>query len=76
MKRKEAFEIVFEELTKCNLFRGTYDAQNGNEHFMHGVGCVMESIAYGISDIVGDNFSDSFTANLIASEKNQNKVDK
>jgi hypothetical protein len=69
MDKTEAFKIVFEELKKCNVFCGIYDAKNGNESFMHGISMVMESIAYGIDAETGDNFSDLFTSNLIASEE-------
>ena len=68
-KKKEAFSIVLEELMKCELFKGNYDAKNGNNHFMNGVACVMENIAYHVSDNVGDTFSDMFLNNLILSEE-------
>lgn len=68
MTEKEAFEFVLNELKKCDLFVGKYDAKNGNEHFMNGVACVMESIAYRAGEDIGDEFSDEFTRNLIASE--------
>lgn len=68
MKLNEAYQMVFDDLMKCGLFCGHYDARNGNEHFMYGVSCVMEAIAYRVSDITGDTFSDLFTKNLIKSE--------
>lgn len=66
--KKEMFLYVLTELKKCELFTGKYDAKNGNEHFMNGVACVMESIAYHAGEDIGDKFSDEFTRNLIASE--------
>lgn len=66
--KKEMFLYVLTELKKCDLFVGKYDAKNGDEHFMNGVACVMESIAYRAGEDIGDEFSDEFTRNLIASE--------
>ena len=66
--KEEAFLYVLNELKKCELFVGKYDAKNGNEHFMNGIACVMESIAYHAGEDIGDEFSDEFTRNLIASE--------
>lgn len=69
MERKEAFEIVLEELKRCSLFKGVYDAKNGNSQFMYGISTVMENIAYSISDEVGDAFSEEFGDNLYESQK-------
>lgn len=69
MDKTEAFKIVFEELKKCELFCGRYDAKNGNDSYMHGVSSVMESIAYRIDENVGDKFSDDFISNMILSEE-------
>lgn len=68
MDKKIAFGIVLQELTKCDLFCGKYDAKNGNESFMNGVGCVMEFIAGFINDETYEAFSDMFLHNLLASE--------
>ena len=32
-KKKEAFSIVLEELMKCELFKGNYDAKKNYERF-------------------------------------------
>lgn len=69
MTEKEVFKLVLDELKKCELFTGKYDARNGDEHFMNGIATVMESIAYHAGDDVGDAFSDLFTKNLIESEE-------
>lgn len=66
---KEAYKIVLKDLCKCGLFRGRYDALNGDEHYMYGVSSVMESIAYHVSDEVGDDFSDKFIKNMLRSEE-------
>ena len=51
-KTRDAFRIVFEELTRNPIFKGKYDAKNGNEHFMYGVFTVMENIAQNTIDRV------------------------
>ncbi len=68
MFKKLAYKIVLNDLSKCGMFVGKYDARNGKEDFMYGISTVMESIAYHVSDKVGDNFSDTFIKNMIASE--------
>lgn len=41
MNKKEAFEIVFNNLTKVNLFMGKYDAKNGSENlYCNGIYCL------------------------------------
>ena len=75
MDRKKAYEIVFNDLCKCNLFKGSYDTKHGNKYYMYGIDAVMEFIAYKISETNGDKFSDMFFGNIIESEKN-NKYDK
>lgn len=68
-EEKEVIEKVVDGMTECGLFCGRYDAKNGNEHFMYGVSTVMEYLAYLVSDEYGDEFSDTFTKNMIKSEK-------
>lgn len=41
----EAWKHVYNELIKCPLFIGVYDAKNSNEHFEYGIEAVMEVIA-------------------------------
>ena len=69
MDMKEAYRIVFDDLTNCGLFCGKYDARYGSEEFMYGIESVMEVIAYKVSEEVGNTFSDMFTNNIIASEE-------
>lgn len=71
LEKAEAFKIVLEELKKCSLFCGEYDAKNGNEHFMYGIQTVMESIAARAddTDAMLNNFTDEFLHNMIVSEK-------
>lgn len=69
MDKTEAFKIVLNEMKDISLFMGTYDARHGSKKYMHGISTVMEYIAYNISDEVGDEFSNTFLNNLIASEE-------
>lgn len=71
MIKSEAYKIVFEDLTRedgCSLFRGIYDAENGNASYMHGVSFVIGYIARQISMETYSDFSDMFFANMVESE--------
>lgn len=68
-EEKKVIEKVVDGMTECGLFCGRYDAKNGNEYFMYGVSTVMEYLAYLVSDEYGNEFSDTFTKNMIKSEK-------
>ena len=68
MTKKEAYQMVLDDLSKCDLFVGICDAKNGKESFMYGISTVMEAIAYSIDEETGDKFSDMFIKNLIDSE--------
>ena len=80
MNKQEAFKIVYDEMIKCQLFCGVYDAKNGNLHFMYGISTVMEQIAY---EAGGDkllyDFQDKFDYYMRKSENkalnNKRKVD-
>lgn len=73
MDKKQAYQIVFDDLMKIDLFRGRYDAKHGaSEHYMYGISTVMEVVANGVSDKQGDAFSDMFIANMIKSEGEKN----
>lgn len=66
---KEAYKLVFEDLRKCDMFIGKYDARNGNPNFMYGICTVMENIAYTISEEVGKKYSDLFSENMQTSKE-------
>ena len=67
---KEELTNLFNKMRKIALFNGIYDARGkGSEHYMHGIGAVMEYIAYSISDKCGDEFSTTFINNMIESER-------
>ena len=65
--RTEAFKIVYDELvnrSNINLFKGKFDAVNGSETYMYGIGLVLEWIAYQVSEETYDQFLDLFYNNL------------
>ena len=66
MTKKEAFEIVFDELTKINMFSGKV-SKYADASFVEGIGTVMEAIANNISEEKGANFEKEFTKNVIQS---------
>lgn len=72
-KLEKAYRMVFEDMknNSPSFFFGNYDAKNGKESFMFGVGTVMEFIAMRAdsSEEMYENFSDEFTKNMIKSEK-------
>lgn len=68
-KTREAYRIVLNDILNKSpgMFVGNYNAKNGNDNFMHGIGTVMEYIAYSVDDRTGEDFSELFTKNLIKS---------
>lgn len=67
---REAYRIVLNDILNndCEMFVGNYDAKNSSAEFMYGISTVMEYIAYSICDEQGDDFSNMFKKNMIASE--------
>lgn len=63
----KAYQVVFQDLMQIDLFRGIYDAKNGNKYFMYGIATVIECIAYGVSEECLEKFNKEFTQNMIAS---------
>jgi len=69
MNKKEAYKIVFDDLTRNPLFMGKYDAKNGNEDFMYSIATVMEIIAINSDDTeLYEWFNDKFYQNIIDSK--------
>lgn len=68
---QDAYRIVFNDMMNsgCGLLVGKYDAKNGNEKYMFGVDTVMEWIAYKVSEVQGNDFSELFTKNMVESQK-------
>ena len=71
MDKREAYQIVLNDLLDCALFRGHYDAKHGSQQFMFGVSAVIDSIAFGCGKY--EEVSDAFIQNMIKSEKAVNK---
>lgn len=66
MNKTEAYEIVLKDLKKVSMFRGKYDAKNGDRPFMYGVFTVMEHIAEQAGD---EYFTVRFVKNMLKSEE-------
>lgn len=68
---QDAYRIVLNDILNngCEMFVGKYDAKNGSEKFMHGIGTVVEYIAYKVSDEDGSAIENLFVKNMIASEQ-------
>lgn len=48
MTKKEAYDIVFEDLMNIPLYRGKYDAKKfRNREYMRGIESVMKTISFG-----------------------------
>lgn len=62
---RRAYRLVLKDLSKISMFRGVYDAVNGDEVFMYGIGTVMETIAFEAEDF---NFEQTFNDNMTRSE--------
>lgn len=71
MELKKAYQMVFSDLCECPMFQGHHDAANGNPHFMHGIGTIMEVIAQrGYDERFAERFSKVFAFNMERSKKN------
>ena len=68
MATKEEYRHVLTELLQVRMFTGIYDAEHGDEHFMHGINTVMAYIADQVSDDTYDNVEDLFLTNMVASQ--------
>lgn len=68
---QNAYRMVFNDIMNSgvNLFQGIYNAKNGDVSFMYGIGTVMEYLAYKVSEVDYDNFSELFTQNIVDSRK-------
>ncbi len=68
-RHRQAYRTVFDDLSKCPLFMGYYDAKNCKEDLMYGISTVMEFIAGGVSEECLDNFNKTFSENMRVSEE-------
>ena len=68
--KKMAFKIVYKELSKLSLLMGKYSGSPRAEHFMYGVGTVMEIIAnHAGGDELAGLYSDVMNKNMDLSEE-------
>ncbi len=64
-EEKKIVKRVVEDLMEQNgLFRGNYDAKNGNEHFMYGISTLLEYIAYSVDENFGSEVENIFVKNM------------
>ena len=71
MELKKVYQMVFNDLRKCPMFQGRYDAINGNPYYMSGIETVMEVIANrGYGEDFAEEFSNEFTDNMLRSREN------
>jgi len=69
MSKKEAFKIVFDDLSSCRMFDGHYDAVNGKDAFMYGIGAVMAYIVWNVSPETYEQFDAEFIHNVMESKE-------
>lgn len=73
LSKSEAYKTVFDDLIKCDMFKGIYDAKHGTDSFMYGVATVMENIAINVSEDCYEKFDDEFMENMTESQKRAEK---
>lgn len=68
-----AKEIFFQMISDIGMFRGHYDAKNGDEHFMFGISTPLTYLAYAIDEEYGEDFEAIFMKNMRKSVEEANK---
>lgn len=68
--KKKHFRTVLNRLSSIPLFRGRYDAKNGDDNYMYGTMAVMQLIAH---EAGRDDFQDIFVQNLEKSREKENE---
>lgn len=68
-EEKQTIQKVVEHMSERALFRGCYDAKNGNKKFMYGISTIMGYLAYLVSEEYGEQFDTEFVKNMTESEK-------
>lgn len=64
---REILKKIVENMRKCGLFTGKFDAKNGNVkliHFMYGINTVMEYLTSLISEEYQNEFDKEFMENF------------
>lgn len=73
-EQKAVVKEVFEEMIfDIEMFRGRYDAKNGDEHFMFGISTPLTYLAYAIDEEYGERFDSMFMKNMTKSIEEANK---
>lgn len=73
-EQKTVVKEVFEEMIfDIEMFRGRYDAKNGDEHFMFGISTPLTYLAYAIDEEYGERFDSMFMKNMTKSIEEANK---
>ena len=73
-EQKAVVKEVFEEMIlDIELFRGHYDAKNGDEHFMFGISTPLTYLAYTLDEECGREFDSMFMKNMQKSIEEANK---
>lgn len=74
-EQKAVVKEVFEQMVfDVEMFRGHYDAKNGNEHFMLGISTPLTYLAYAINEECGREFDSMFMKNMQKSIDKSDKV--
>lgn len=61
---REILKKIIENMRKCGLFAGKFDAKNGNVNFMYGIETVMEYLTGLISEEYHDELEKEFMTNF------------
>lgn len=61
---RETLKKIIEEMRKCGLFAGKFDAKNGKVNFMYGIETVMEYLTMLVSEEYHDEFEKEFIDNF------------
>lgn len=68
-EKKTLESIINRAMSEIGLFRGEYDHNNGNQHFMYGINTVIEYFAFLVSEEFGEEVSKKFIENMIKGEE-------
>lgn len=73
-EQKAVVKEVFEQMIfDIEMFRGRYDAKNGDEHFVFGISTPLTYLAYAIDEEYGERFDAMFMKNMTKSIEEANK---
>ena len=71
---KEEIRQLVSKMMEYPMFRGEYDAENGDESFMYGIATVMEYLSSQVDDTFCQNVSDVFNRNMVKSQEKIHKT--